>query len=79
MCVLNPASQPGRKGHAAVIAAGTGLGETILCWDGQRYIPIASEGGHVDFAPRTDQKIELLRYLRLPASSWAFCCSGSTL
>ena len=25
---------------------------------------MASEGGHVDFAPRTDQEIELLRSLR---------------
>jgi glucokinase len=64
MCVLNPSSHPGRKGHAAVIAAGTGLGEAILFWDGQRYHPMATEGGHVDFAPRTDQEIELLRYLR---------------
>jgi glucokinase len=64
LCVLNPGSRPGRRGHAAVIAAGTGLGEALLCWDGRRYIPMASEGGHVDFAPRTDQEIELLRYLR---------------
>src|SRR5262249_27225907 len=64
LCVLNSGSRPERRGHAAVIAAGTGLGEAILCWDGQRYIPIASEGGHIDFAPRTDQEIELLRYLR---------------
>ena len=63
LAVLNPGT-PGRKGHAAVIAAGTGLGESILCWDGQRHHPMASEGGHVDFAPRTDQEIELLRYLR---------------
>lgn len=62
--VLNPGSPPGRKGHAAVIAAGTGLGEAILFWDGQKYHPMATEGGHVDFAPRTDQEIELLRYLR---------------
>jgi glucokinase len=64
MCVLNPGSRPGRKGHAVVIAAGTGLGEAILCWDGQRYHPMAGEGGHVDFAPRSDQEIQLLRYLR---------------
>ena len=64
LCVLNPGSRPGRRGTAAVIAAGTGLGEAILYWDGQRHHPIASEGGHVDFAPRTDQEIELLRYLR---------------
>ena len=64
LCVLNPGSRPGRGGNAAVIAAGTGLGEALLYWDGQRHPPIASEGGHVDFAPRTDQEIELLRYLR---------------
>ena len=64
MCVLNPGSNPGRKGHAVVIAAGTGLGEAILCWDGQRYHPMAGEGGHVDFPPRTDQEIQLLSYLR---------------
>jgi glucokinase len=64
MCVLNPGSNPGRKGHAVVIAAGTGLGEAILCWDGQRYHPMAGEGGHVDFAPRTDQEIGLWGYLR---------------
>jgi glucokinase len=62
--VLNAGSRLSRKGHAAVIAAGTGLGEAILCWNGQQYHPLASEGGHVDFAPRTDQEIELLRYLR---------------
>jgi glucokinase len=64
MCVLNAGSQPRRPDHAVVIAAGTGLGEAILCWDGQRYHPMAGEGGHVDFAPRTDQEIHLLRYLR---------------
>jgi glucokinase len=64
LCVLNPGSRPGRRGNVAVVAAGTGLGEAILYWDGQRHRPIASEGGHVDFAPRTDQEIDLLRYLR---------------
>ncbi len=51
------------QGNAGVIAAGTGLGEACLFWDGQRYIPSASEGGHVDFAPRNSLEIELLRYL----------------
>jgi glucokinase len=64
MRVLNAGNHPGQKGHAVVIAAGTGLGEAILCWDGHHYHPMAGEGGHVDFAPRTDQEIELLRYLR---------------
>jgi glucokinase len=51
--------------HAAqaLIAAGTGLGESQLHWEGGRYIVVPSEGGHCDFAPRTDQEIELLRYL----------------
>jgi glucokinase len=64
LCILNPGSRPERRGHVAVIAAGTGLGEAMLYWDGQRHHPLASEGGHADFAPRTDQEIELLRYLR---------------
>lgn len=53
-----------RRGNIAVIAAGTGLGEAMLYWDGDRYHPIASEGGHADFAPRTDLEVELLGYLR---------------
>ncbi|HZY88350.1 MAG TPA: glucokinase [Gemmataceae bacterium] len=61
---LNPKAAAPRKGNVAVIAAGTGLGEAMLYWDGRRYHPIASEGGHGDFGPRTDQEIELLRYLR---------------
>ncbi len=62
--VLNPARDPGRRGNAAVIAAGTGLGEAILYWDGAAHHAIASEGGHVDFAPRNDEEFELLRFLR---------------
>jgi glucokinase len=64
LCVLNSGVQPKRKGNVAVIAAGTGLGEAILYWDGHSHNPLASEGGHAEFAPRTDQEIELLRYLR---------------
>jgi glucokinase len=63
-CVLNPDSDPSRKGHAALIAAGTGLGEAFLYWDGLRYHPMASEGGHADFAPQSDEEIEILKYLR---------------
>jgi glucokinase len=61
---LNPAAAPRRPGNVAVIAAGTGLGEAMLYWDGQRHHPLASEGGHADFAPHSDLQIELLRYLR---------------
>lgn len=50
-------------GNIALIAAGTGLGQAALTWDGARYRAMASEGGHADFAPRNDLEIELLRYL----------------
>ncbi len=64
MAVLNEGHPPNKKGNIAVIAAGTGLGEALLCWDGQDYFPVASEGGHVDFAPQTDLEIELFRFLQ---------------
>jgi glucokinase len=59
---LNSAA-PG-KGNAALIAAGTGLGEAGLYWDGIRRRPFACEGGHCDFAPRDDLEVELFCYLR---------------
>ena len=51
------------KGNAAIIAAGTGLGEAGFYWDGARHYPFACEGGHADFAPRNELEAELLRYL----------------
>ena len=33
-------------GHRGLIAAGTGLGEALLIWDGKAHRPIPSEGGH---------------------------------
>jgi glucokinase len=48
-----------------LLAAGTGLGEAILFWDGGRYIVASTEGGHTDFAPRTEQEIEFLRYMKI--------------
>jgi len=50
-------------GNQAVISAGTGLGEAGLYWDGRGYDVFACEGGHCDFAPRTELEIDLLRYL----------------
>jgi len=60
---LNP------TGHAvnanrAIIAAGTGLGEAMLYYDGTDYHPIGSEGGHSDFAPVTEQQDKLLKWMR---------------
>jgi len=62
--VLQPGERPRPRANAAVIAAGTGLGEAMLWYDGARWHPVASEGGHADFAPADDEEIELLRYLR---------------
>lgn len=51
-------------GNQVVIAAGTGLGEAGMYWDGTQHHIFASEGGHSDFAPRNDLELELFRYLR---------------
>ena len=55
---------PDAQGHRGLIAAGTGLGEALLIWDGKNHRPIPSEGGHCDFAARTTREIALLEYLR---------------
>lgn len=76
-CVLNEGhAVPG--GTRALLAAGTGLGESILFWDGSRYHVVPSEGGHSDFAPHTVQQIELLRYVihRYPQVSEELILSG---
>lgn len=50
-------------GNAAVIAAGTGLGEALLLNVDGRFIPGATEGGHADWGARTPREIELLATL----------------
>jgi glucokinase len=76
-CVLNP-GKPEHGGTRALLAAGTGLGQSILVWDGARYRVVPSEGGHSDFAPHTEQQIELLRFMRrrYPQVSWELILSG---
>jgi glucokinase len=64
LVTLNAGTPPQQKQAIALIAAGTGLGESILFWDGTRYRPMPSEGGHADFAPNSDNEIELLRHVR---------------
>ncbi|MBC7232590.1 MAG: glucokinase [Chloroflexi bacterium] len=70
--------QPVPGGAIAVIAPGTGLGEAFLTWDGTRYRPHATEGGHADFAPTDERQIGLLRYLlpRFGHVSNERVCSG---
>lgn len=55
---------PIKNGSLAVIAPGTGLGEAFLVWDGKRYRPFPSEGGHSDFAPVGTLQVQLLVYLQ---------------
>ncbi|NGX39190.1 MAG: Glucokinase [Chlamydiae bacterium] len=50
-------------GNAALIAAGTGLGEAGMFWDGEKIHPFACEGGHCGFAPENSLEIELLIYM----------------
>lgn len=52
------------QGNAAIIAAGTGLGEAGMCFDGQGWRPFATEGGHTSFSPSSEQEIDLLMFLK---------------
>ena len=52
------------RGTIALIAAGTGLGAAFLVWGGAGYLPVASEAGHADFAPRDEREMRLFRYLK---------------
>ena len=61
--VLHRAENPPEHGNVAVLAAGTGLGEAALVWEGGKYYAVASEGGHSDFAPHGAEQIELLRFV----------------
>jgi glucokinase len=54
---------PTSQGAIGVIAPGTGLGEGFLIWDGARYEPHPSEGGHTSFGPETSLQLELLNYM----------------
>ena len=61
--ILNPGT-PERNGTRGVIAAGTGLGEALLFWDGSQYRVAGAEGGMTDFAPHTERAIQLLSHLK---------------
>ena len=66
------------QGNMAVLAPGTGLGEAGVFWDGENHRPFATEGGHSEFAPRTDLDVELLKYLQQEDEiiSWEHVVSG---
>lgn len=75
------AGERDEEGNVAVIAAGTGLGEGGLVWSGQRYVSIASEGGHSTFSPSSELEAELGRYLQRQHDhvSWERVTSGPGL
>jgi len=77
LCVLS-AGKRLEGAPRALLAAGTGLGEGILFRENGRWRALPSEGGHSDFAPRTDQQIELLKFMRrrYPQVSWELILSG---
>jgi glucokinase len=58
------AGDASQLGNRALVAAGTGLGEGYLVWNGRMHVPYPSEGGHADFAPRNEDEIDLLRFLK---------------
>ncbi len=70
--------EPVPGGAIAVIAPGTGLGESFLTWDGSRYLAHSSEGGHSDFAPTDERQIRLLEYMLklFDHVSFEHVCSG---
>jgi glucokinase len=63
LAVLQEGS-PEPEGNRVLIAAGTGLGMSLLPWVEGRWAPVPSEGGHADYPPRTEDEIDLLRHLR---------------
>ena len=80
LAIIHSTSTP-PAGNIAVVAPGTGLGEAGLYYDGKQYHPFATEGGHSDFAPRTEQDIELFRFLQQQHGhvSWERVLSGPAI
>jgi len=72
---------PGAGGNRVVVSAGTGLGEAGLVWNGREYVAVAGEGGHADFAPRSEREVALYRYLaaELDHVSYERVCCGAGL
>lgn len=61
LLTLNPGKA--RPGNKLVVAAGTGLGQSLIQWDGKSYLPTAAEGGHVDFSPRSQIESQLWEFM----------------
>lgn len=55
--------EPDLEGNRCLCSPGTGLGEAGMVYTPEGHLPFRSEGGHVNFAPRDDLEIDLLRHL----------------
>ena len=75
------AGDPNALGNRMVIAAGTGLGQAGIYWNGQSYYPFGTEGGHSDFAPRNHLEYKLHDWLKQEYGhvSWERAVSGPGL
>lgn len=64
--VLVNAGKARRHANKIILGAGTGLGKCILYWNkhNNRYMPLASEGGHADFAPQTQEELDLALFIK---------------
>ncbi len=72
------------RANKVVLGAGTGLGKCILVWNSThaRYLPLASEGGHADFAAQTHLEFDLITYIKKSENrtwnvSWEDLLSGN--
>lgn len=68
----------------AILGAGTGLGKCIMFWNScvDRYVPVASEGGHADFAAQRLIELDLIQYIQRTEEfscnvSWEDVLSGN--
>ncbi|HKI05568.1 MAG TPA: glucokinase [Thermoanaerobaculia bacterium] len=64
IAVLQAGAVPRQEGNRVLLAAGTGLGMALIPRVGGRWVPVPSEGGHMDFAPRTEDEVGLMHHLR---------------
>ncbi len=65
LVILHPGKSEREKNVFAILAPGTGLGQGYLhVSEKGEYFPLASEGGHVEFAPKTDLEFDLLKYMQ---------------
>ncbi|KNC78642.1 glucokinase [Sphaeroforma arctica JP610] len=64
-CTTIQDAKPIAGAPICVLGAGTGLGQCYLTTsDNEEYTVWPSEGGHCEFAPRTEQEVELLQFLK---------------